>query len=79
MTGGRARDRGPMVENHSGELLAFRCPRCGADVRERYHGPCGSCRDELRRSVAGEAREVEAAAYEPKANVTPNAVALREE
>ena len=59
--------------------LAFVCPRCGADVRERFYGPCSACRDELRATLGGTAREVEATEYEPKMNVTPNAVALRDD
>ena len=60
------------------EAIAFSCPRCGDAVSERFYGPCASCRDGLRAALGGEAREVEAAAYEPKMNVTPNAVALKE-
>jgi hypothetical protein len=33
----------------------------------------------LRAQVAGEARAVEAGGYEPKMNVTPNAVALKDD
>ena len=58
--------------------LAFACPRCGVAVDEAYYGPCGTCRDELRASLGGTAREVAAEAYEPKMNVTPNAVALKD-
>ena len=54
------------------------CPRCGAAVRERFYGPCSSCREALGAAVRGEQRTVEASAYEPKMNVTPNAVALKE-
>ena len=54
------------------------CPRCGTEVEERFYGPCTSCRDELRATVGGAAREVEVADYEPKMNVTPNAVATKE-
>lgn len=54
------------------------CPRCGQDATERFYGPCTACRAELRANQGGEARVVEAAAYEPKMNVTPNAVALKE-
>lgn len=57
---------------------AFTCPRCRGEVEERYYGPCGSCRAELVATVGGAARDVEVAAYEPKVNVTPNAVALKE-
>jgi hypothetical protein len=60
------------------EPLHFACPRCGEPVAERYFGPCGGCRETLRATLAGEAREVEPVAYEPKMNVTPNAVALKD-
>lgn len=55
----------------------FPCPRCGRTVTERFYGPCAGCRDDLRARIAGERRSVEAAVYEPKMNVTPNAVALK--
>jgi hypothetical protein len=61
------------------DLLSFTCPRCGTAADDRYYGPCGPCRTALRREVAGEARAVEGAAYEPKMNVTPNAVALKDD
>lgn len=38
-----------------------------------------SCRDELRIRFAGTARVVEVAEYVPKMNVTPNAVALKDD
>ena len=60
------------------DQLDFACPRCGAAVSEVWYGPCGSCRVELRVQLAGIARDVEAADYEPKMNVTPNAVALKD-
>lgn len=60
------------------ELLSFVCPRCATGVAERLYGPCAACRHALRSSVRGEAREVDAAAYEPKMNVTPNAVAVKD-
>jgi hypothetical protein len=44
----------------------------------RFYGPCSSCRDELRRTLGVESRDVEAVAYEPKMNVTPNAVATKD-
>jgi hypothetical protein len=62
----------------SDPVLSFTCPRCGSSVDDRFYGPCPSCREELRAALGGPAREVEAAAYEPKMNVTPNAVALKE-
>jgi hypothetical protein len=44
----------------------------------RFYGPCDDCRDELRASLGTEARHIEVEAYEPKMNVTPNAVATKE-
>jgi hypothetical protein len=58
--------------------LDLACPRCGRAVRERFYGPCTDCRSVLRAEQGAEARAVEAEAYEPKMNVTPNAVALKE-
>ena len=55
------------------------CPRCGHEVEERFHGPCESCRTELRTTFARDGRVVEVAEYEPKLNVTPNAVALKDD
>ncbi len=54
------------------------CPRCGADARVRFYGPCDDCRSSLRAAYAGPARQVEVADYEPKMNVTPNAVASKD-
>lgn len=60
------------------ELAGFDCPRCGDAAHERFYGPCRPCRDAMRARWAGERRTVEVEAYEPKVNVTPNAVALKE-
>ncbi|MEM7288551.1 MAG: hypothetical protein AAF480_19570 [Actinomycetota bacterium] len=60
------------------DLSGFACPRCGKTVSEEYYGPCSTCRDGLRAEQGGDGREVEATAYEPKMNVTPNAVALKD-
>jgi hypothetical protein len=60
------------------EALAFVCPRCGDEVSARFYGPCDSCRTTLRAELAGDARQVDLAAYEPKMNVTPNAVATKD-
>jgi hypothetical protein len=62
----------------SEEPLALTCPRCGAATSARYYGPCGTCRDTLRATIGGEARDIEVEDYEPKMNVTPNAVALKD-
>jgi hypothetical protein len=59
-------------------MRQFGCPRCATVVTEPWYGPCVSCREELRRAVRGTPAEVTAAAYEPKMNVTPNAVAMKE-
>ena len=56
----------------------FDCPRCHRATRSAFHGPCDDCREQLRGAVRAEARDVEAAAYEPKMNVTPNAVATKD-
>lgn len=55
------------------------CMRCGHTVHERFAGPCSACRDELAQRYAGRAHNVETAEYEPKMNVTPNAVALKDD
>ena len=66
------------TDTAAADVLA--CPRCGGDLAdEAYYGPCTGCRDALRAAYAGEARDVEVAAYEPKMNVTPNAVALKDD
>jgi hypothetical protein len=61
------------------ELGSFTCPRCGGAVAERFYGPCQPCRAQLRAKYLGEGRIVEVAEYEPKMNVTPNAVALKDD
>ena len=60
------------------EDLAVTCPRCGTEHQARFYGPCPSCCAELRRTQGGEARSVESTDYEPKMNVTPNAVASKD-
>jgi hypothetical protein len=59
-------------------MPSFACPRCRTEVDEDLYGPCAVCRTALRAAFAGEARQVEAAAYEPKMHVTPNAVATKD-
>ncbi|MBK9178646.1 MAG: hypothetical protein IPM45_03545 [Acidimicrobiales bacterium] len=60
------------------ETTTITCPRCQATAEVRFYGPCDSCRAELRGALGGERRQVEARAYEPKANVTPNFVATKD-
>ena len=55
------------------------CPRCGATNEERFYGPCTACRGDLRAKYLGEGRIVEVAEYVPKMNVTPNAVASKDD
>jgi len=68
-----------MIGGMSGEELEHDCPRCATPVRQRYYGPCPGCRAELAARYAGRERDVEVAEYEPKVNVTANAVALRDD
>lgn len=60
------------------DAQTFACPRCANEVSEPWYGPCPPCRDQLRATVAGEQHVLETDAYEPKMNVTPNAVAIKE-
>ena len=55
------------------------CLRCGRETELRFAGPCADCAGELRAKFRGEARAVEGAEYVPKMNVTPNAVALKDD
>ena len=59
--------------------LAVDCPRCGRSVTQPFYGPCEGCLAELRATFRGEATQVADVAYEPKMNVTPNAVALKDD
>ncbi|MEY2401886.1 MAG: hypothetical protein QOJ08_1997 [Ilumatobacteraceae bacterium] len=61
------------------DTASFVCPRCGTSVEENFYGPCQSCRTELRSKYLGEGRVIDVAEYEPKINVTPNAVALKDD
>lgn len=58
--------------------MGLTCPRCGENAEADFYGPCDRCRAQLRATLGGVARSVEAEVYEPKMNVTPNAVALKE-
>ena len=57
----------------------FTCPRCASSVTARFYGPCEACRTQLRDNFRREGRVIELAEYEPKMNVTPNAVALKDD
>ncbi len=66
------------MDTATDELLAIDCPRCRQAVSARFYGPCDDCRQDLRAALGGERRDVEVAAYEPKMNVVPNAVATKD-
>jgi hypothetical protein len=55
------------------------CLRCGAETPMRFAGPCPTCTAELREKFQGAARDIGGTEYEPKMNVTPNAVAVKDD
>jgi ssDNA-binding Zn-finger/Zn-ribbon topoisomerase 1 len=59
--------------------VEMECMRCGTRAAMRFYGPCPACRDELRAKYSREGREIAVEDYEPKTNVTPNAVALKDD
>ena len=59
--------------------VEFTCPRCNTTVEARFYGPCDGCRSQLRDAFRREGRVVDVAEYEPKMNVVPNAVALKDD
>jgi len=59
--------------------MDFICPRCEMSVTSELYGPCESCRAALRAKYVAERTDVYVAEYEPKINVTPNAVALKDD
>lgn len=70
-----------MTEQDAPTLLgdASECPRCHTTHTGRFYGPCEDCRAELRAAMTNQARTIDVAEYEPKMNVTPNAVALKDD
>lgn len=59
----------------------FSCPRCGAEVTERFWGPCAACRHQLAQAAtpaANSSAGFEAARFEPAMHVTPNHVATKD-
>ena len=68
------------------DTTVFTCPRCNAEVTERFWGPCSACRDQLRASFGadkapgdgGDGDSFEAAKFEPAMHVTPNHVATKD-
>lgn len=58
------------------------CPRCGHPADGRFYGPCTRCREELvarYESTTGDPDQpAESARFEPKMNVVPNQVAIKD-
>lgn len=59
--------------------LPITCPRCDQPSTERFYGPCERCRAELTATMGNAPTEQIEVEYEPKMNVTPNAVALKDD
>jgi len=59
--------------------VEFTCPRCQSSVDAEFYGPCDDCCAVLRATIRADARDIDVAEYEPKMNVTPNAVALKDD
>lgn len=61
---------------------SLNCPRCAVSLLltgQEFYGPCPTCISELKAKFKGLEREVDAVEYAPKMNVTPNAVALKDD
>ena len=56
----------------------FECPRCHQQLSARFYGPCVKCSVQLREKYLPSPTEVEVEKFEPKMNVTPNAVATKD-
>ena len=67
------------VEPIQFDLTSYPCPRCEKTMAADSYGPCQNCVAELKATQQNEATGDTAAAYEPKMNVTPNAVALKDD
>ena len=61
------------------DRMELTCMRCGRVAPMRFAGCCDNCRGELRARFAPVVRDVAAPEYEPRMNVTPNAVALKDD
>jgi hypothetical protein len=60
--------------------MEITCPRCGLTAEVEFYAPCDDCRTTLRATLGADGRGVaEAVEYEPKMNVTPNAVAMKDD
>lgn len=70
-------DQHTVTTTPTGEL-AFQCPRCSEPVTERFYGPCQTCRQQLRASGGGEARDIAEERFEPRMHVVANHVATKD-
>jgi hypothetical protein len=61
------------------ELVEMPCLRCGTPAKLRFRGPCDTCVAELYAKYERDAQTVVAHEFVPKMNVTPNAVALKDD
>jgi hypothetical protein len=65
-----------------GGLTDFTCPRCENAVSERFYGPCGTCREQLRAAMSSSGVASDEAAgttrFEPALHVVPNHVATKD-
>lgn len=61
------------------ELITFTCPRCQIETVADYYSPCQTCRDQLRKTMGSAGHDLAAPEYQPKLNVTPNAVATKDD
>ena len=68
-----------VIEPGDYPAIEVECPRCQRAVSQRFAGPCATCLAELRTKFAATARDIEKTEYVPKMNVTPNAVALKDD
>ena len=55
------------------------CPRCNTLHNGRFYGPWEDCRVQMKATRGNEARDVDVAEYVQKMNVTPNAVATKDD
>ncbi len=53
--------------------------RCGQPAQLRFYGPCPGCVEELHAKFAPRPKQIDVDEYVPKMNVTPNAVALKDD
>lgn len=59
--------------------VTMECLRCHTPALMRFYGMCVPCRDELRAKYSVERRTIDVPEYTPKMNVTPNAVAVKDD